>query len=46
MKYWKEYYGHEVEILGKKKKYDNTIYTFDIETSSFLILERKTNKSK
>lgn len=45
MKYWKEYCGHEVEILGKKKKYDNTIYTFDIETSSFLILNGKQIKA-
>ena len=39
MKYWTEYQGHEVEILGKTKKVDNTIYTFDIETTSYLILD-------
>lgn len=38
MKYWTEYNGHEVVILGKKKKIDNTIYTFDIETTSYLML--------
>lgn len=38
MKYWTEYNGHDVEILGKTKKVDNTIYTFDIETTSYLIL--------
>lgn len=38
MKYWTEYKGHEVEILGKKKKVDNTIYTFDIETTSYLMI--------
>ena len=38
MKWYKEYIGHTPEILGKKKKFDNTIYTFDIETSSYLIL--------
>ena len=38
MKYWTEYNGHEVEILGKRKKIDNTIYTFDIETTSYLIM--------
>ena len=38
MKYWTEYNGHEVDILGNKKKIDNTIYTFDIETTSYLIL--------
>lgn len=39
MKYWTEYKGHEVDILGKTKKVDNTIYTFDIETTSYLILD-------
>lgn len=39
MKYWTEYNGHEVDILGKTKKIDNTIYTFDIETTSYLILD-------
>lgn len=38
MKYWTEYSGHEVDILGKKRKIDNTIYTFDIETTSYLLL--------
>ena len=38
MKYWTEYRGHEVDILGKKKKVDNTIYTFDIETTSYLMI--------
>lgn len=41
MKYWKEYYGHVPDIQGKRKQYDNTIYTFDIETTSFLILNGK-----
>ena len=41
MKYWTEYAGHEVDILGKQKKIDNTIYTFDIETTSYLILDGK-----
>ena len=35
MLYWSEYQGHEVELIGKT---DNTIYTFDIESSSYLIL--------
>ena len=39
MKYWKEYNGHRPDIRGQKKKYDNTIYTFDIETTSFLLLD-------
>lgn len=33
MKYWTEYHGHDFEQI---KKIDNTIYTFDIETSSYL----------
>lgn len=41
MIYWKDYYGHKVDIKGIRKKYDNTIYTFDIETSSYLILNNK-----
>lgn len=38
MKYWKEYSGHDVNLVGSKKIYDETIYSFDIETTSFLIL--------
>ena len=41
MRYWTDYSGHEVCILGKKKKVDNTIYTFDIETTSYLVLDGK-----
>ena len=39
MKYWNEYKGHKSEILGKRKKFDNTIYSFDIETSSYLKID-------
>lgn len=39
MRCWKDYKGHDVSILGKSKKIDNTIYTFDIETTSYLILD-------
>ena len=39
MKYWVEYTGHKSEII---KKLDNTIYTFDIETTSFIKLGSKT----
>lgn len=43
MKNWKEYNGHVGEIRGKRKDklYDNTIYTFDIETTSYIILNNK-----
>lgn len=41
MLYWTDYCGHEPKIEGKRKFFDNTIYTFDIETTSFLILNGK-----
>ena len=41
MKYYKEYNGHVPVLVGKKKIYDNTIYAFDIETTSYLILNGK-----
>ena len=39
MKIWSDYSGHKYEVIGKRKLIDNTIYTFDIETSSYLILD-------
>ena len=36
MQYYKNYKGHKPIIYGEKKKFDNTIYTFDIETTSFI----------
>ena len=36
MKYWTEYQGHECDTY---RNIDNTIYTFDIETSSYLLLD-------
>ena len=41
MEYWTKYNGHNFNVLGKRKKYDDTIYTFDIETSSFIIFNNK-----
>lgn len=41
MLYWDKYQGHQGDIQGKRKKFDNTIYTFDIETTSFLKLYGK-----
>ena len=41
MLYYKKYIEHEHEIIGKRKKYDTTIYTFDIETTSYLLLDDK-----
>jgi len=39
--YWDKYngVGHMPDIKGKRKFYDNNIYTFDIETSSYFILD-------
>ena len=45
MLYWTEYKGHEPRLSGTKIKYDNNIYTFDIETSSYLILDGKIYKT-
>lgn len=43
MLYWNKYngVGHEPNIKGKRKFYDTNIYTFDIETSSYYILNGK-----
>lgn len=38
MKYWTEYTGHDPQCI---KKLDNTIYTFDIESTSYLILDNQ-----
>ena len=41
MLYWDKYngIGHEPNIKGKRKFYDTNIYTFDIETSSYYVLD-------
>ena len=41
MIHYKEYKGHSPDIVGVRKKIDNTVYTFDIETTSYLILNGK-----
>ena len=41
MLYWTNYKGHQKDIKGKRKKIDNNVYTFDIETTSYLILNGK-----
>ena len=41
MKYYKEYQKHVPIVVGKKNKFDNTIFTFDIETSSYVILNNQ-----
>jgi len=47
MQYWTEYTGHKGDIVGKRKKVDNTIYTLDIETTSYLLVrDESTNEFK
>lgn len=41
MRYWTEYWYHSFDVTGKRKCYDTTIYTLDIETSSYIILNDK-----
>ena len=47
MLYWNKYngVGHVPDIKGKRKFYDNNIYTFDIETSSYYELDGKVYKA-
>ena len=37
MLYWNNFIAPNKNLLGKKKKYDSNIYTFDIETTSYII---------
>lgn len=37
----KYFLGHEPELEGRRNRVDNTIYTFDIETTSYIILDGK-----
>lgn len=41
MIYYKEFDYFMGNVVGKRKKVDNTIYTFDIETTNYLILNDK-----
>ena len=41
MIYWSKYSGHTPAIVGKKRKYDTTIYTLDIETSNYIVVDNK-----
>lgn len=45
MLYWTKYISHEKDIKGKRRKVDNNVYTFDIETTSYLILDGKQLKN-
>lgn len=44
MLYWNKFIHHDAFVLGKKRKYDGTIYSFDIETTSYYILYGKQYK--
>ena len=46
MIYFKNYFYHDKLIIGKKKKVDNNIYSFDIETTSYLKLDGKIYNTK
>ena len=39
--YYKDFKPYKILEVGKRKKYDNNIYTFDIETTSFIVLDGK-----
>ena len=45
MLHWSKFKHHEANIIGKRKKFDGTIYSFDIETSSYYILNGKQCKA-
>lgn len=39
MLFYTEFDKHNADLVGIKKRVDNTIYTFDIETTSYMILD-------
>lgn len=39
MLWYEEYRGHMPQTIGKRKVFDNNIYTFDIETTSYIVLD-------
>ena len=41
MIYWDKYKGHEPTYVGSKKIINNDIYSFDIETTSYLVLNNE-----
>lgn len=45
MKHFREYIGHKAKIEGKRKKIDNNVYSFDIETTSYITLDGKVYSS-
>ena len=41
IQYYKDFKPYDILEVGKRKKYDNNIYTFDIESTSFIVLDGK-----
>ena len=41
MEYYTSYTKHDYKLTGDDKLYDSTIYTFDIETTSYIIHNNK-----
>ena len=41
IRYYKEFQPYEILEVGKRVIYDNNIYTFDIESTSFIVLDGK-----
>ena len=41
MLWYEKYETPNINIIGSRNKFDNNIYTFDIETSSYYILNNK-----
>lgn len=46
MIHYKHFKPYDVKEYGKRKKYDNNVYTFDIETSSYIEYKGKIYDSK
>lgn len=41
MIYWNNYIQHDYQVVGKRKLFDNNIYTLDIESTSYFIYENQ-----
>ena len=41
IQYYKNFKTYNILEVGKRKKYDDNIYTFDIESTSFIVLDGK-----
>ena len=41
MLYWTNYIAPAKKLEGKNRRYDNNIYTFDIESTSYIVLDKE-----